>query len=376
MRSLRTWAGIHRWTSIISTLFLLILSLTGLPLIFQKEIDEAFGSSGMLAEVPESKGVPTLDSIVSAARARHPGDTMISLEFAKRWPIVETRSAPTPDAGPTRIHREVIDLRTGQLTTMPQRRSPVMQFLHTLHADLYLGLPGGLFLAGMALVVIASVVSGLILYPPFVRRFGFGTVRMNKSRKLLWLDLHNLTGIITMAWLLLVATTGAINTLHGPVSTSVRTAMSDEIRRRVVVTPAGQMEEVDRPGSIEAAIAAARGKVPAARVMSLLFPNAEISPSNHYVVLMKDGQMMTQELFYAVLIDAHTGGVSDVFEPTGVTKALLIAEPLHFPTTFPGLAPKLVWSFFDIVTIMVLVSGLYLWASKPGGRIQRKRPAK
>ena len=84
MRSLRTWAGIHRWTSIISTLFLLILSLTGLPLIFQKEIDEAFGSSGMLAEVPESKGAPTLDSIVSAALARHPGDTMISLEFAKR----------------------------------------------------------------------------------------------------------------------------------------------------------------------------------------------------------------------------------------------------------------------------------------------------
>ena len=104
-----------------------------------------------------------------------------------------------------------------------------MQFLHTLHADLYPGLPGGLFLAGTALVVIASVVSGLILYPPFVRRFGFGTVRTNKSRKLLWLDLHNLTGIITMAWLLLVATTGAINTLHGPVSTSVRTAMSDEI---------------------------------------------------------------------------------------------------------------------------------------------------
>ncbi|WP_414643398.1 hypothetical protein [Bradyrhizobium barranii] len=43
-----------------------------------------------------------------------------------------------------------------------------------------------------------------------------------------------------MAWLLLVATTGAINTLHGPVSTSVRTAMSDEIRRRVAMTRAGR----------------------------------------------------------------------------------------------------------------------------------------
>ncbi|MDF3626071.1 PepSY domain-containing protein [Brytella acorum] len=35
---LRRWVWIHKWTSIISTVFLLILCTTGLPLIFGDEI--------------------------------------------------------------------------------------------------------------------------------------------------------------------------------------------------------------------------------------------------------------------------------------------------------------------------------------------------
>jgi uncharacterized iron-regulated membrane protein len=34
IRSLRFWTVIHTWTSLVSTLFLLMLCITGLPLIF------------------------------------------------------------------------------------------------------------------------------------------------------------------------------------------------------------------------------------------------------------------------------------------------------------------------------------------------------
>ena len=37
------WSVVHTWTSLISTLFLLLLCLTGLPLIFHHEIDEPLG---------------------------------------------------------------------------------------------------------------------------------------------------------------------------------------------------------------------------------------------------------------------------------------------------------------------------------------------
>lgn len=373
-RSLRMWASIHRWTSIVSTLSLLILCLTGLLLIFQKEIDETFSSSGALVEAPASSRAPTLHSIVAAIRARHPGGTIVSLEFAKRWPLVEASLAATEDGDSIKSLYEVIDLRTGQLTHMPQRRSSVMQFLHVLHAELFLGLSGGLFLAGMATIVIVSIISGLILYPPFVRRFGFAAIRRNKSRKVLWLDLHNLTGVITMVWLLLVATTGAINTLHGPVSASVRRTMFDEMRDHAASARGAERLEDNGSGSTDAVVAAARSRLPTARLMSLFFPGGGISPSGHYVALMKDGGMLTQELFYAVLIDARTNRVSDVFEPKGMAKVMLVAEPLHFPTTFPGLIPKFVWAFCDVVTIIVLLSGLYLWISKFSSHTRRRHP--
>lgn len=39
-KTLRTWYLVHKWTSLISTIFLLMLCLTGLPLIFHEEIEQ------------------------------------------------------------------------------------------------------------------------------------------------------------------------------------------------------------------------------------------------------------------------------------------------------------------------------------------------
>ena len=39
-QTIRAWFLIHKWTSIVCTAFLLMLCVTGLPLIFHHEIDE------------------------------------------------------------------------------------------------------------------------------------------------------------------------------------------------------------------------------------------------------------------------------------------------------------------------------------------------
>jgi uncharacterized iron-regulated membrane protein len=36
---------VHTWSSLVSTLFLLLLCITGLPLIFHHEIDELLGAA-------------------------------------------------------------------------------------------------------------------------------------------------------------------------------------------------------------------------------------------------------------------------------------------------------------------------------------------
>ena len=39
--SIRRWMGVHKWTSLVCTVFLLFLCITGLPLVFHEEIQDA-----------------------------------------------------------------------------------------------------------------------------------------------------------------------------------------------------------------------------------------------------------------------------------------------------------------------------------------------
>jgi uncharacterized iron-regulated membrane protein len=44
-------------------------------------------------------------------------------------------------------------------------------------------------------------------------------------------------------------------------------------------------------------------------------------------------------------------------------QALLLSQPLHFGD-YGGLPLKILWALLDIITIVVLCSGLYLWLDK------------
>ena len=46
-------------------------------------------------------------------------------------------------------------------------------------------------------------------------------------------------------------------------------------------------------------------------------------------------------------------------------KALLVSQPLHFGD-YGGMPLKIIWALLDGFTIIVLGSGLYLWAVKRG----------
>ena len=88
-----------------------------------------------------------------------------------------------------------------------------MLVLLRLHTDLYLGQAGKLFMGAMGLLFMVAVVSGVVLYWPFTRRLNFAAIRRDRPRRVRWLDWHNLLGVVTVAWALVVGGTGVINTL-------------------------------------------------------------------------------------------------------------------------------------------------------------------
>lgn len=49
--------------------------------------------------------------------------------------------------------------------------------------------------------------------------------------------------------------------------------------------------------------------------------------------------------------------------------ALLLSRPIHFGD-YGGLPLKIIWAILDVISIVLLASGLYLWTVKRPGRLE------
>ncbi len=47
--------------------------------------------------------------------------------------------------------------------------------------------------------------------------------------------------------------------------------------------------------------------------------------------------------------------------------ALFLSQPLHFGD-YGGMPLKIIWTIFDILSIVVLITGLYLWVARRKAR--------
>src|SRR3546814_20677784 len=72
-KTVQAWYLVHKWTSLVCTVFLLMLCVTGLPLIFAEEIHHLSGAEPELAAPPSGASPAHLDSLLEKARAQYPG---------------------------------------------------------------------------------------------------------------------------------------------------------------------------------------------------------------------------------------------------------------------------------------------------------------
>ena len=50
-------------------------------------------------------------------------------------------------------------------------------------------------------------------------------------------------------------------------------------------------------------------------------------------------------------------------DQSGFAHSLSLSQPLHFGD-YGGLGLKIVWAVLDVITIVILISGLYLWLAR------------
>jgi uncharacterized iron-regulated membrane protein len=353
--TVRKWYLVHKWSSLICTLFLLMLCITGLPLIFHEEIDRLLGDEARAPALATPAPRPGLDRVVAAGLSQWPGQRVQYVVFDDKDPaLVYVTLGRTPTDEDS--HTVTVDARNAAVVSAPRSGMTVMDFILTLHATLFAGLAGELFLAAMGLLFAAAIVSGMVLYAPFMRRLEFGTVRAGARIK--WLDLHNLIGAVSLCWALVVGVTGVLNALGEPI---------------LKLWQAGQLAEMTAPyrgkpapmhyANVAQALATAQRAAPGMTPAFIAYPGTIYSSLHHYAVYMHGSTPFTSRLYRPALIDAGDGRLTAARDMPWYAKLFFISQPLHFGD-YGGTGLKIVWALLDLLTIIVLGSGLYLWLGK------------
>jgi uncharacterized iron-regulated membrane protein len=368
-RALRGWGWLHRWSSLACTLFLLILCLTGLPLIFSHEIGELTRPGFQLPPMSSDAPRAPLDAVEAAARAARPG--LVPLYFFAEedepdlWYVKLDTRTDTDERDAVLL---AFDARTGGLLGAPQLGTGFMGVMYRLHVDLFAGLPGKLFLGAMGVLFVLSLVSGVVLYAPFMRRLDFGAVRRDRPARIRWLDLHNLLGIATLAWALVVGGTGVINTWAELILKSWQREQMQQLAagRATPLLPADGKAIPERE-RVQRVLERATRAAPHMRLSMLAYPGTLLGTPQHFAVILHGDTPLTARLRQSLLVHPETGEVLQASARPWYVTLFQLSQPLHFGD-YGGLPLKILWAVLDLIAIAVLSSGLYLWLAKRGAR--------
>lgn len=369
-RSIQWWDWAHKWSSLISTAFLLMLCITGLPLIFHHEIEHLLMPHHEPGKLPEGAPPPTLESMLAKAKADKPGDVVPFMFFDDEEPLAKIVTAKSFMSLPGDYYYHTFDLRDGSKLDAPQPNRGFMSVMFRLHFDMYAGLWGTLFLGLMALLMVVAIVTGVVIYAPFMRRLDFGTVRTDRSRRALWLDLHNVLGIVTVAWTLVIAVTGAINTLGQPIERMWQFGQLKEMTAALKDAPVPT-----KFAPVDEVVANARKAAPGMFVRVVAFPGSPFASPHHFGIFLIGDTDITSRLLKPAVVNAATAEVTNMRDMPIYAKTLFISQPLHFGD-YGGIPLKIIWALFDIITIVVLITGLYLWLKKRSLALAGRKQAK
>lgn len=350
---------VHRWISLLVTLPFLILCLSGTVLIFHDEIDIAMGNVPAASTAAASER-PLADSI-AAIQSAFPDKRIISagLDPDEHPGMLTAYIAPVEDTGYEHARPVFADIATATIVPSPDPANTLTGFLLKLHSEWFLGTTGRLLGALLALLVLIALLSGLVVYAPYVKRIAFGVLRRGKGPRPFQLDLHNFIGAVVLGWAVVVSATGV---LLGLSTTALGVWRMTELAHvRAQYAQSAPVDYRNPPISVGHAFAAATAAAEQGwHPVSVVYPKTDFSTARHFTVFLAGAKGLDERLLKIALVDAATGKIARTLELPAYLKAILVSEPLHFGD-YGGLPLKILWTACTWMTLFITANGAWLW---------------
>lgn len=215
----RNYKSVHTWTGILSGLALFIAFYAGALTVFKEPLLRwTTPPSAILQPVPLDAVQPLIAQTLASQPAALRGVTL-KVENGQAIPRLEwkVRDPQADDHDDRDTHHYAATLAAdGSIQVREEHPSQLVEFIDVLHR--VVGLPADIdpyrwIMGVVAALYFVALVSGVIVLLPSLVK-DFFALRVGKNLKRMWLDAHNVVGIVSLPFHIVMALSAVVFAYH------------------------------------------------------------------------------------------------------------------------------------------------------------------
>jgi uncharacterized iron-regulated membrane protein len=357
----RFWFLLHGWVALPVWLIFCTVCVTGTIAVFSHELTW-LSNSNARAENPQQLPAKPSTELIAAVKAAEPDaeiSTVLVMEpYLVNAIVFSTAKAPFGIA--------YVNQYTGQVQELNYGLN-FITFMRSLHGWLLFpwqnGYSVGYYLvSGMALLMLMSLITGLIIYKNFWRAFTQPKIRLHQGRKTLLTDLHRLAGVWSIWFLVIMSLTGLWYLLQAILwHNDIEFYHETKPLSSYEVPTAG--EKQTPAYSLQDALIIAKRQLPELQPAYIMMPEHN---RDFYRISGAGDSVFFDQYSYYVAVNPWTGQVADLHTPAQMNTIEIvshIADPLHYGT-LGGIWTKIIWFLFGLILSGMSITGFMIWGSR------------
>lgn len=352
------WAyWIHGVAGLKLGLVLAFVIVTGTLAVLGHEWDWLFGPYQRVAPQGEAAG---LAGIHAAIRDKRPELAILRIEAPRGWRSAAMAIAVSPERQFRRVYVDPY-----RLTVKTTGMLSVQQFLRQVHQRLLFPKYGRLFVSGLSILTLTSLVSGMLCYKRFWR--GFLRVPRRRDLRTFLGDCHRLAAVWSLWFVAVMAVTGLWYFYEELDGFGAHLDVPDLPADAVPRTDGAPPERM----AVATALETARQTIDGFEPRHLILPQSARDPIE---IEGETGAVLVRPRASVVAVNSYDGSVVHAQRAGDLgAKARLheAADPLHFGT-WGGIASKLLWFVFGVFMSFLSISGLVIYAKRLAPKPRRR----
>ena len=352
----QAWFRIHSFTGVITGLVLFVICWSGTFAVVSKELDLLVTPEAQV-KVGEEKA--SWGEIEDAVKKAHPDAEVMFIE----GPLYASAAAQVVANMPNqRVVRFYVNPYT--LEVQDQRSFfNIWRFFAVFHFNFFLSDFGDYFVTAFSITLMASLVSALIFYKRWWRRF----LKWPSGKgRAFWSDLHKVGGLWSLWFVLVIGVTGVWYLFeHVYVAAGGSANYVGESPYGVVQVPASAADPLPNPLSLGEAVAIAQADWPQLNIRLVAYGWY----SDRSDVIYIEGRnefSLVRERANQMHVDLTTGEIlwrNDASDLPAYWVWSNMADPLHLGN-FGGLWSKSLYFIFGLILCGLILSGTWLHAHR------------